>query len=78
MGGQRVLETVEARIMGLFSLLLLGLAALFAFFPSSIAYPLAVLAAWMAIALLLRAYRLRRERAQARESRVEEPLARAG
>ncbi len=55
---RRILEPVEARIMLTVGLLLLALAILFAFFPGLLAYPLVAVAAWIAIALLYRAYSL--------------------
>lgn len=59
---RRTLEPVEARIMVTAGLLLLGLAVLFAFFPRLLLYPVVVLFAWIAVALLYKAYELRRKR----------------
>lgn len=55
---RRVLEPVEARIMLMAGLLLLGLVVLFWFFPRVLVYPLIVLLLWISLALLYRAYRL--------------------
>jgi cardiolipin synthase len=59
---RRVLEPVEARLMFLAGLLLLGLAALVWFFPSALAYPLIVLLLWISIVLVYKAYKLRTEK----------------
>ncbi len=63
---RRVLAPVEARLMAGAGALLLGLAALFAVFPSLLAYPLVAVAAWFGVALLLRGYELHREDRRAR------------
>jgi cardiolipin synthase len=63
---RRVLEPVEARITVGAGVLLLSLATLFAtlfaMFPRFIAYPLALLFAWIASALLIQGYKLHRTR----------------
>jgi cardiolipin synthase len=59
--GRRVLEPVEARLMTGVGALLLLLAALFAFFPRGLAYPLLVIFIWLGVALLYRSYKLHRE-----------------
>lgn len=63
---RRVMASEEARSISLFGLLLLGLAVSFWFFPRALMYPVVVLLAWMAFALLYKACRLywrqRRER----------------
>jgi cardiolipin synthase len=59
---RRVFEPVEARIMLLAGALLLVLTILSAFFPRVFVYPLAVVFAWIALALLYRGYKLRRKR----------------
>ena len=59
---KRVLEFVEARLMLLGGVSLLSLAALFAYFPGLLAYPVVVIFAWFAIALLYRAYKLYRNK----------------
>lgn len=78
MSDRRVLEPVEARIMSMVGLVLLALAVLVVFFPPVLAYPLAAIAMWIGAVLLLRGYKLRRQRAQAAEPQAEEPMARAG
>jgi cardiolipin synthase len=55
---RRVLEPVEARIMLVAGLLLLGLAMLMWLFPRVLTYPLIVILLWISLALLYRAYRL--------------------
>ncbi len=57
---RRVLEPVEARIMGTTGVLLLALAVFFAVFPHVLAYPVAALFIWVAAALLYRGWQLRR------------------
>ncbi len=63
----RILGPAETKVMVAASLLLLPLAALAVLWPRVITIPLAVLAAWIAVALLIRAYRLRREGPSAEE-----------
>ncbi len=58
----RVLEPVEANIAVVAGLLLAGLATLAYTFPRAIAYPVAVVGAWLAMALLHRGLSLHRER----------------
>jgi cardiolipin synthase len=58
---RRVLEPVEARIMITVGVLLLALATLFAFFPRLLVYPLVVIFAWIAVALVYKGYKLYRE-----------------
>lgn len=55
---RRVLGPIEARLTFTAGLILLALAAVFAIFPRVLAYPLAVILAWIAIALIYRGYRL--------------------
>jgi cardiolipin synthase len=55
---RRVLEPVEARLMITIGAMLLALAALVAFFPRMLAYPLAILLVWIAFALIHRGHRL--------------------
>jgi cardiolipin synthase len=64
--GQRTLGPVEARVAGTIGAGLVALAALFALFPRLLAYPAAALLAWIGLALLRKAYLLRRERRRAR------------
>ena len=56
----RVLEPVEARLMATVGATLLGLALLVWVYPKALAYPAAVVCAWVALALLYRAYGLTR------------------
>jgi len=56
---RRVLEPVEARLMFMAALLLLGFAVLIWFFPRSLTYPLIVIAVWVALSLLYRSLKLR-------------------
>jgi cardiolipin synthase A/B len=63
---RRVIEPIEARItLGAGALLLL-LAILFAALPRLIAYPLALLFAWIATTLLVQSYKLHRTRVKRR------------
>jgi cardiolipin synthase len=62
MTGHRVLGPAEARIMGTAGLTLLVLAVLALIWPRVIAVPLAVIALWVAVNLLVRARALRRAR----------------
>ncbi len=57
---RRVLEPVEARIAATVGVGLLALAVLFALFPRLLAYPLALVCAWLGCALLYSGYRLHR------------------
>jgi cardiolipin synthase len=58
----RVLGPAEARIMFNVAALLLLLAALAILWPPLVAIPIAVLGGWVAVSLLIRAYRLRNSR----------------
>jgi cardiolipin synthase len=58
----RVLEPAEARLLALVGMALLGVAAAASFWPLLIAAPLSVILVWVALALLARAYSLRRTR----------------
>ena len=57
----RVLEPVEGHIALIAGGLLMFLAVLAVVFPRGLAYPIAFIAAWMAIALVIRGVKLRRE-----------------
>jgi cardiolipin synthase len=57
-----VLGPAEARIMGTAGLTLLVLALLALIWPRVIAVPLAAIALWVAVSVLIRARALRRER----------------
>jgi cardiolipin synthase A/B len=59
---RRVLEPVEAHIALIAGLLLLGLAGLVFTFPRGFAYPVAVIALWLAAALLFRGAELKQSR----------------
>jgi cardiolipin synthase len=59
---RRVLHPVERGVLFGAGMLLLGLAALFYFFPWLAAYPLIAALGWIAIALLYRSYKLHRGR----------------
>jgi cardiolipin synthase A/B len=76
---RRVLEPMEARVTVIAGLLLLALAALFVFFPRLFVYPLAVVGALLALALLYRGYKLYRrgkqEAAAPKEPTVPPPAA---
>jgi cardiolipin synthase len=65
--GQRVLATAEALIVAVFGVVLLAFAVIALLWPMVVVVPLSILGAWMAIALLGRAYALRRQR-RAREA----------
>ena len=56
---RRVLEPVEARLMIMVGLLLLGLISIAWFFPRVVTYPLIVILLWISLALFYRAYRLK-------------------
>jgi cardiolipin synthase len=58
---RRVLEPVEARLMLTAGTLLFVLAVIFAFFPRILAYPLALLIAWISVSLIYRGYRLHQD-----------------
>jgi cardiolipin synthase len=64
MTGRRVLGPAEARIMAAAGIALLILGLLAAVWPRLIAVPLAAIAIWLAVSLLIRAWTLRRERAE--------------
>jgi cardiolipin synthase len=59
---QRVLEPAEARLLALVGTALLGVAAAASIWPLLIAAPVCVILVWIALALLARAYSLRRAR----------------
>jgi cardiolipin synthase len=58
---RRVLGASEAGIAGKFGLLLSGLAVVGVLFPYAIAIPLGLLAGWIGVTLLVRAWKLRRQ-----------------
>jgi hypothetical protein len=59
---RRVLEPIEAHIALIAGAALIGLALLAFIYPRGVAYPLAVVAAWMSAALLYRGFSLLRGR----------------
>jgi cardiolipin synthase len=59
---QRVLEPAEAGVLVLVGALLLGIAAIALLWPLAVAAPLSLILVWIALALLARAYSLRRIR----------------
>ena len=63
---RRVLEPVEARLMFISALLLIGFSLVAWFFPRVVTYPLIVLLLWISLALFYRAYRLKQRHASAR------------
>ena len=64
---RRVLEPIEAHIALIAGTALVGLVALALWFPRGLAYPVAVLAAWPAVALLARGFTLLRDRHRDRD-----------
>jgi cardiolipin synthase len=64
---RRLLGPVEARLATMSGVGACVLATVAAVFPRALAYPFALLTAWAGVALLHRAYRLRRQRASQRE-----------
>jgi cardiolipin synthase len=70
---QRVLEPVEARILITAGVLLLALAALFAFFPRLLVYPLVAVMVWIGLSLLWTGRGLHR-----RKNRAEDETAASG
>src|SRR6185312_7365322 len=61
---RRVLATTDARVVAVVGAALLGVATLAVLWPLLIAVPIAIVLAWLAIALLARAHELRSERRQ--------------
>jgi cardiolipin synthase len=59
---RRAIEPIESRIAVWSGASLLGLAIVFAVFPRVLAYPLVLLSAWIAVALLVQGYKLHRAR----------------
>ena len=59
--GRRVLEPVESRLMTVVGAFFLTLAAIGAFFPVTLVYPLLLLFVWFSAALFYRSWKLRRE-----------------
>jgi cardiolipin synthase len=65
---RRVLEPIEAHIALIAGTALVGLVLLALWFPRGLAYPVAVLAAWPAMALLARGFTLLRQRRAERDA----------
>lgn len=59
---RRTIEPLESRLMITTGFVLLPLAVLFAIFPAALAYPLVLILAWIALALLIRGWKARRKR----------------
>jgi cardiolipin synthase len=59
---RRSLGPAEANLLGVVALILIALAVLAVLWPPALAYPIAVIAAWAAIVMLVRARRLWHER----------------
>ena len=59
---QRVLATTEARVVAIMGALLLGVAAVGILWPLVLMVPLALILVWLALALLVRAHKLRMAR----------------
>jgi cardiolipin synthase len=59
---RRVLGPSEAGVMGKAGLILAVLAAVFVLWPDIVAIPIGLLAGWVGITFLIRAWKLRRER----------------
>jgi cardiolipin synthase len=55
---RRVLQPLEARLVILAAIVLLALATVFAIYPHVVAYPVAVLFAWIGLATLYRGLKL--------------------
>ncbi|HZB44481.1 MAG TPA: phospholipase D-like domain-containing protein [Pyrinomonadaceae bacterium] len=68
---RRALGPAEARIMLFVGLLLAGLSAVAILWPRVVTFPLAFLGIWVALALLMRSYKLHREGARARTPRPQ-------
>jgi cardiolipin synthase len=72
---RRALGPAEARIMLSVGLLVAGLSAVAVLWPRVVTFPLAFLGIWIALALLMRAYKLHREGAASRRSQQTPPAA---
>jgi cardiolipin synthase A/B len=70
---RRVLGPAEARLMVMAGGFLLGLSIIAVKWPRGITYPLAFIGTWVALALFIRAYKLRRGLHVAREKERGEP-----
>jgi cardiolipin synthase len=70
---RRAIEPIEARIAAWAGASLFSVAILFAAFPRVLAYPLVLLFAWIAIALLVQSYKLHRARMRRRSGKETPP-----
>src|SRR5215204_1807797 len=70
---RRVLGPAEARLMAMAGGFLLGLSIIAVKWPRAITYPLAFIGTWVAIALFIRAYKLRKGLSVTREKERGEP-----
>jgi cardiolipin synthase len=68
--GRRLLDPVEARLMIIVGISFLILAALFAFFPRVLAYPLFIVFAWLGAVLFYRGFKLYRQTKRKRAARA--------
>lgn len=59
---RRTLGPAEASLLGVVAAILIGLAVVAVLWPEALAYPIAVITAWVGIVMLMRARRLWRER----------------
>jgi cardiolipin synthase len=76
--GSRSLTATEAGSVAIIGFTLLALAALITFFPVLIVSPVVIALAWLGIALLIRAFRLkRRVRIRRRKLEIRRKLAKA-
>jgi cardiolipin synthase len=70
---RRVLGPAEARLMAMAGAFLLGLSVIAVKWPRGITYPLAFIGTWVALALFVRAYKLRKGAGVARARECGEP-----
>ncbi|MFL6257259.1 MAG: phospholipase D-like domain-containing protein [Pyrinomonadaceae bacterium] len=70
---RRVLGPAEARLMGTAGGVLLGLSIIAVKWPRALTYPLAFIGTWVALALFIRAYKLRKGVSLPREGEMCEP-----
>lgn len=70
---RRVLGPAEARLMAMAGGFLLGLSIIAVKWPRGITYPLAFIGTWVALALFIRAYKLRKGQSVKREKECGDP-----
>lgn len=75
---RRVLGPAEARLMAMAGGFLLGLSVIAVKWPRALTYPLAFIGTWVAIALFIRAYKLRKSARLPHEGEMCEPPPAAG